>query len=329
MYFDFGDYRPDTPTIEGAISRREGVILSVAAHVVVLALLIFIPQLPWVQEAAREAREAALERARQLEEKREPTRFVFVQPRVDIKAPEAPKRADLSDQDRVAATRERARDPRNSLPYSRGNTPERIESMRENSRAMGRGPAPEPTPPQPENRANNARVEDPNRVDLPETLRPREPDRVVTEKQQPGLTTPPSGGSLGEALKNLQRYVQDQSFNNQEGGGTQIGPFQFDTKGVEFGPWIRRFIAQIKRNWFVPYAAMSLRGHVVLSFNVHKDGSITDLTVVQPSAVDAFTNAAYGALAASNPTQPLPPEYPTDRAFFTVTFYYNENPTTP
>jgi TonB family protein len=71
---------------------------------------------------------------------------------------------------------------------------------------------------------------------------------------------------------------------------------------------------------------MSLKGRVVLSFNVHTDGTITDLTVVQPSTVEAFTHAAYNALAASNPTQPLPPEYPSDRAFFTVTFFYNENP---
>ena len=27
-----------------------------------------------------------------------------------------------------------------------------------------------------------------------------------------------------------------------------------------------------------------------------------------------------------SPTQPLPPEYPSDHAFFTVTFYYNETP---
>ena len=55
-------------------------------------------------------------------------------------------------------------------------------------------------------------------------------------------------------------------------------------------------------------------------------GSITDLTVVGPSAVDAFNNAAFGALSGSNPTQPLPPEYPADKAFFTVTFFYNEAP---
>ena len=30
--------------------------------------------------------------------------------------------------------------------------------------------------------------------------------------------------------------------------------------------------------------------------------------------------------SAPEPTTPLPPEYPEDKAFFTVTFFYNENP---
>ena len=55
-------------------------------------------------------------------------------------------------------------------------------------------------------------------------------------------------------------------------------------------------------------------------------GTISDLNVVGPCPIDAFNNAAVGALAGSNPTQPLPPEYPADKAFFTVTFFYNEAP---
>ena len=71
---------------------------------------------------------------------------------------------------------------------------------------------------------------------------------------------------------------------------------------------------------------MTMKGHVVVTFNVHKDGRITDLQVMKPSSVDAFTNSAHGAIASSNPTVPLPPEYPDNKAFFTVTFYFNENP---
>jgi len=140
------------------------------------------------------------------------------------------------------------------------------------------------------------------------------------------LMTP--GGGLGEALRNLQRYVDRESFDNPQGGG-QFGPeLQVDTKGVEFGPWVRRFIAQVRRNWIpmIPYSAMSLRGHVVITFNVHRNGLLTDVTVVGPSQIDSFNSAAYGSLKATNPTQPLPPEYPSDQAFFTLTFYYNETP---
>jgi TonB family protein len=71
---------------------------------------------------------------------------------------------------------------------------------------------------------------------------------------------------------------------------------------------------------------MSFKGNVVLTFNVHKDGAITDLTVRRPSHIEAFTHSAYNALVSSNPTQPLPEEYPAPEAFFTVTFYYNEAP---
>ena len=69
-----------------------------------------------------------------------------------------------------------------------------------------------------------------------------------------------------------------------------------------------------------------MSGNVVLTFNVHMDGALTDLAVERPSTVDAFTNSAFNAIRGSNPTYPLPPEYPEDQVFFTVTFYFNERP---
>jgi TonB family protein len=109
---------------------------------------------------------------------------------------------------------------------------------------------------------------------------------------------------------------------------SQFGPeIQFDTKGVEFGPWVRRFMTQVKSNWLIPYAAATVsKGHVVVQFNVHKDGSITDLSIGAPSSNDSFNDAALNALTASNPLPPLPPDYPEEKAFFRVTFFYNESP---
>ena len=305
IQFDFDDRYIDDAPVGHAMSRREAVLLSVVTHGLAVALLLFGGRLAWFQPNPEE-----LERRRQelaeLERNRQ-ARFVFVEPRVDIQST-PPPRADLSDLDRRATTTERAPAPANPMPLSRGDSPELTESV-ETERARGPETPPEPTPAQPQ----------------PEAPRLPEADRGAT---RPPIETPKAAsGALGEALRNLQRYVQNQTFHNPQGGQTDPGTaIQFDTKGVEFGPWIRRFVAQVRRNWFVPQAAMILSGRVVLQFNIHKDGHITDVNVVQASPVDAFNHAAYGAIVSSNPTEPLPPEYPLDKAFFTVTFYYNEQP---
>ena len=313
MYFDFEDYRPDPPRVMTAISWREGVLLSVIFHLLMVITLILSPRLFPVDQAAR-ARALALAQQRA----RDHAQFVFVQPRLDTEAPKPPDRADSSDKDRIAQAPKQAPKPANESPFARGNTPERVEEE-PTPAARGQGPTPDPaagqqaqnTPPPPPPDSQS-----PLQVPTPPPL-----DKTSGANGRAAA----SGGSLGAALRNLQRYVQ--MYDNQEGGGGQFGPdIQFDTKGVEFGPWIRRFVAQIKRNWFVPYSVMSNSGHVVIQFNVHKDGTLTDLAIVGPCPIPAFNNAAYGALATSNPTQPLPAAYPADKAFFTVTFFYNESP---
>ena len=59
---------------------------------------------------------------------------------------------------------------------------------------------------------------------------------------------------------------------------------------------------------------------------MHRDGSITDLQIMQPSSIDAFTKSAFNAIKLSNPTVPLPLEFPDENAPFIVTFYFNETP---
>ena len=62
-----------------------------------------------------------------------------------------------------------------------------------------------------------------------------------------------------------------------------------------------------------------------LVIEVSGEGNGTAAAGEQHLVVKAM-RAAFGALAGSNPTVPLPPEYPTEKAFFTVTFFYNETP---
>ena len=72
---------------------------------------------------------------------------------------------------------------------------------------------------------------------------------------------------------------------------------------------------------------MSLRGRVVITFYVHKRRRITDVTVVRPSTSTRSIIAARNALLASNPDSRCL-RAPADKAFFTVTFYYNESAAT-
>lgn len=323
MYFDFEDYRPDISPVGRAMSWREGVLISIIVHLLgVIAMLLAPKYLP--ESLVRPESRTVASRS----PTEESPRFVFVQPRQDERAPKPPDRGDASDQDRMARTVERPKDPKNTLPFSRGNTFERVERMEQAPGAdQGRAREAAPTPPGDTPAGASAGEPDRDAADrlaLPESPSPR--GLRLPAAQPPGAGFG-GGRTLGDALRNLQRYVQADQFENPQGGGGSFGPaIQFDTKGVEFGPWIRRFIAQVKRNWLIPYAAMSAKGHVVVTFNVHKDGAISDLTIAGPSPIDAFNNAAVGALSSSNPTTPLPPEYPADKAFFTVTFFYNEPP---
>jgi TonB family protein len=313
MYFNFEDYRPDTPTLPRSLTRLEVVLLTIVVYLSIIIFILISPKLPWVKAWEAERQQALAEQQKQLlQRQRDNARFVFIAPRVDTPAKKPPPRPELSDIDRKAATVERAPKPTNPMPFSRGNTVERME---------GAPPARATQPEQPDTSAE-ASAKGLTLPDSPLGTQPRS-----TDTAQP---TPrgPSAGVIADAIRNVQKYVQKDTFGNLQGGESMDfeKSIQFDSKGVDFGPWLRRFIAQIRRNWNIPMAAMTMHGHVAVTFYVGKDGRITELRVARPSNIDGFNNSSFNALAASNPTQPLPPEYPDDRAFFTITFFYNENP---
>jgi TonB family protein len=311
IHFDFDDRYQDEAIVGSALNAPVRIALGLLQALLVLGVLM-MPRLGVFEPSAEEL-EAQRERLRQLQERqREEQRFVFVAPRVDLEALQPKPTAPLSDLDRRAQAPQRAEQPKNPLPFSRGNSFERTESA-EDERKQGPEtevpPNEQPPRPQPEEQ-------------IARTLPPAD----TGVRRSPELSRP-ARGALGDALRNLQKYVENQTFHNPQGGVTDPGQtIQFDTKGVDFGPWVRRFVAQVKRNWFVPDAAMTFRGHVVIQFNIHKNGRITDINVVGPSNIDAFNRAAFNAIVGSNPVEPLPPEYPEPVAFFTVTFYYNEQP---
>jgi hypothetical protein len=308
----------EAPIIGSVMTWRDQALLSVLVHVTAVLLVVLVPRLPFVQEAAERRAERLREMAERAElveqaqlqaqllqpAQRDDQTFVFVQPRVELDPPvPPPPDAVLSDRDRVAQSAVRTLDPENRLPVSEGNTssfivdPEGTEEGSDEVAAEGfvdgeddAGAEPVDQSSQREESAEqdlaaesegqdesedaeSDPVEDPGPV--PEMDNPDGPvfagSSLADAGAGPGDPDPADAprlnlspdGLLGRAVENLRQRVRRETFRNYSGDTGRFGPdIQFDSKGVEFGPWIRRFVAQIRRNWFVPYAIWSMHGHV-------------------------------------------------------------------
>ncbi len=148
----------------------------------------------------------------------------------------------------------------------------------------------------------------------------RPPDPKLTPRE------PGEGGEDG-AFTDIRRFLAGTRFENPEGGllsNTQ-NTLYYNDKGANFVPWIRRMIAEVRRNWFIPYSISFNHGHVAVGISVARDGTITDLKLLIPSGTSGFDNAAVGALRASQ-LMPLPADYPDEKFDIILVFWYNERP---
>ena len=373
MYFDFEGRNFGTPTVESAISWREQILVSVFAHVVVVLIVLFAPSLEFFRamEERRAERLAELAQERAALEKEgadqlamvQPSddTFVFIAPRLDREAEEAPRDdAPASDKDRIAQSPERTFDPDNQLPIAEGNSSRFVESDIPDEPADPLAPLEleeesddgEQGDELGEDESSERRLADASTgdgesaavVDEPSDDPGTRPDDAsgrapIAESllknpgEGPGDPDDPdqrpdivADGLLGRTSRTLNRAFRRDSFHNLDGDTGRFGPeLQFDSKGVEFGPWVRRFKAQVYRNWFVPYRVITDHGNVALTFTVHRDGALTGVHVVKRS-LPSFNRSAANALNMSNPTVKLPDEYPEDELVITATFYFNELP---
>lgn len=150
------------------------------------------------------------------------------------------------------------------------------------------------------------------------------------DKKDPGplpasdTASPPAPTrTLGEALLEA---AKKQAESTESVNGFGAGTVSIDTHGVEFGPWIRRFMARVRRNWFIPAATSSKTGHATLTFTVARDGKISNLKIAESSRTPELDRAAFNAVTNANPLEPLPEDYPKEEMAMTTTFYYNEQP---
>lgn len=298
--------------------RREAAFVSVIVHLVAIVLLLMEPHIF-----------KSVRRSLGIEESRQPHNqltYLALPPTEEIPKIK-PKSGVISDQDRVKrrVIEEPAPKPKLSAP------PKPIEKPAEGEKKQLAQNLPPPPPPLPAERPAEKAP-----APAPLLLPPGQVTNPQPKLPLPQATTP--GRSAEETLRAMAQ-------NRAAGGGQAVGepvpPGGFsprtpgaisgaqiltDTMGVDFDPYLRRVIANIRQNWFAvmpEIARMGKRGRVVVIFDIQRDGGVPKLFLVSTSGAEPLDRAALAGISASVPFPALPAEFRGPLLRLQVTFLYN------
>ena len=92
---------------------------------------------------------------------------------------------------------------------------------------------------------------------------------------------------------------------------------------------MQSLISRIRVNWYANMPQIirtGMAGVVTIRFTIHRDGRISDITILKSSTVPPYDFAARKALELSSPLNPLPKDFPNPTERVTAMFYYNMQP---
>ena len=111
-----------------------------------------------------------------------------------------------------------------------------------------------------------------------------------------------------------------------EKGYAESGPLSFETQWYDWGDYAESMVSRIRVNWYghMPeQIRYGLKGVVTIRFTIHRDGSLSDVTILQSSGIPPYDAAAKQAIELSSPLRPLPADFPNPTERVTCMFYYN------
>jgi len=116
-----------------------------------------------------------------------------------------------------------------------------------------------------------------------------------------------------------------------EKGFANAGPISFESTWYDWGDYAQSMVARIRVNWYniMPdLLRTGMQGVVTIRFTIHRDGQITDVTILNTSGIPPYDFAAKKAIENSSPLNPLPKDFPMATEHVTAMFYYNLEPPT-
>jgi TonB family protein len=297
--------------------RREGIWISVIAHLILFWFLFYGPRAHRVHVVNPDAN------------KQKDMTFLNLPP--DAQRPvKPPKQAPPSDKDRMAQSRHPTLDKK---------TLQQLEAMRK------AGP---PIPTAPQQAAPPSPASAPQQQAQPRPATPPPPPpptnqsllnepKPVPTPAKPSFDNGPqtAGDAIRQAERNAARgpasgdYGQNAPSQHQ---AVQAGAdILSDTMGVDFGPYMRRVIEATRRSWYpiIPESArppLDKQGRVGIRFKIYPDGSVKEMILEFPSGDVSLDRAAWGGVTGASPYPPLPKDFKGPFLELRFGFFYNLDP---
>ena len=150
----------------------------------------------------------------------------------------------------------------------------------------------------------------------PKPPRPAPPARKSTPKVEPP-ETPVNAIPFGQGGKPALTYGQFSTGAGPAGIGFGDGTF-----GNRYGYYVDAITRRISQNWLQSLVDNRIRTapRVYMSFDIGRDGTISNMEIKQPSGIATLDRSAQRAILASSPLPPLPPDFRGQSV--NVSFYF-------
>jgi len=236
----------------------------------------------------------------------------------------------ISDKDRVQQTVKPTLDKK---------TLEQLQAMRRAGEPSPAPPAPATVPQQP---APQQQAQQPQPAPQPLPQHPAQQQAMI-DAPKPAPTRPNFGSqtqSAGDAIRQAaQQAAQSHGLGGDYGANAPVAhqglntgvEVLSDTMGVDFAPYLRRILSDIRRTWIplIPEEArppLNKQGETLVRFTILPDGRIGEMHLEASTHDQAIDRAAWGGITGVGQFPPLPSNFKGPNLELRIAFLVNMNP---
>jgi TonB family protein len=171
----------------------------------------------------------------------------------------------------------------------------------------------------------------------------QQPQQLADAPKPAPAPTRPNFGNPSPSAGDAVRQAADQAARNHgqgdygasapsaRGGANTGVDVLSDTLGVDFNPYLRRILADIRRNWIplIPEEArppLNKQGETLIRFTILPDGRIAAMNLDGSSQDTAIDRAAWGGITGVGQFPPLPSNFKGPNLELRIDFLVNKTP---